>query len=587
MKKILRSTLLCDFIGAVFCLVTAFVLVLMCTGCGDDHLTGGTAEETNIVASLSNITVLGRVKNINEILEANNVDADSEKMIARMFELDSVTLDTVGKYFYGSYDNRTGEFRFDSVSVNSPYALIEISSYKEDEYWSKDLWKFEDYNKYCGCFSVRAIVDLRKTAEVNINALTYLESFRIVSLAQSGMSYAEAKNKADRDILDAFGFFKNSLDFAHLEISNPSDSIAVDYITGYIVSDVDVVVSTVGKNGSFDKWPDSEKETWIVPLLKSLEGDVITSSTDILWIRAKSNFVAVLLGLGECSEGMEDSVYETSYNLYNLVCNSGNWGLAKNVPVIYSADTLVDPRDGKKYKLVTYEIGDSSQTWMAEDLMFNSSDGIYPYPDAIAMDSSVVINSYEGCDEYWRDLSERMGENVTFSDTALIDSSMIQSPCYGSLQNKGSINNERFWPAVDSVVAEKGSFQGICPDGWRLPSAYEWESLMQKIADTFVDTEEEYAVLRAPEYFELAGFGPVLRQDGDNPWREREEYYAMAPDSSYRAPGFSSLVEPTVTFIRFVFEYWDIWPREYWDILPRGAGDNDVGSVVRVRCIKE
>ena len=102
MKKIHQSTLLRDFIGAAFCLVTAFVLVLMCTGCGDD-LAGGTAEETNIVASLSNITVLGRVKNINEILEANNVDADSEKMIARMFELDSVTLDTVGKYFFGSY----------------------------------------------------------------------------------------------------------------------------------------------------------------------------------------------------------------------------------------------------------------------------------------------------------------------------------------------------------------------------------------------------------------------------------------------------------------------------------------------------
>ena len=83
MKKIHQSTLLRDFIGAAFCLVTAFVLVLMCTGCGDD-LAGGTAEETNIVASLSNITVLGRVKNINEILEANNVDADSEKMIARM-----------------------------------------------------------------------------------------------------------------------------------------------------------------------------------------------------------------------------------------------------------------------------------------------------------------------------------------------------------------------------------------------------------------------------------------------------------------------------------------------------------------------
>ena len=574
MKKILRSTLLCDFIGAAFCLVTAFVLVLMCTGCGDDHLTGGTAEETNIVASLSNITVLGQVKNINEILEANNVDADSEKMIARMFELDSVTLDTVGKYFFGSYDNRTGEFRFDSVSVNSPYALIEISSYKEDEYWAKDSWKFEDYNEDWGSFSVRAIVDLRKAAVVDINALTYLESFRIVSLAQSGMSYAEAKNKADRDILDAFGFFKNSLDFAHLEISNPSDSIAVDYITGYIVNHVDVVVPTVGKNGSFDKMSSSEKGDWIGMLLKSLERDVIDSSTDTLQIRAKSNFAAVLLGLGECTEEMEDTVYVTSYTLYNLVCNSGNWGLAKNVPVIYSADVLVDSRDGKKYKLVTYEIGDSSQTWMADDLMFNSPDGNYLYPDAIAMDSTIVMQSYDECVEYW--VGEWMRgrtEDLSYKDTLAILSS-----CDEYMQNRSAINYEKFWPAVDSVVAEKGFVQGICPDGWRLPSGHEWETLMEKIAYTFVDPDEEYSIYRAPEYFEVAGFGSVLRPDGDNPWRENESYYAMAPDSSYRAPEFSDLAMQTVTFIRFSYSYWDILPR---------ALNTDMGSVVRVRCIKE
>lgn len=573
MKKIHQSTLLRDFIGAAFCLVTAFVLVLMCTGCGDD-LAGGTAEETNIVASLSNITVLGRVKNINEILEANNVDADSEKMIARMFELDSVTLDTVGKYFFGSYDNRTGEFRFDSVSVNSPYALIEISSYKEDEYWSKDSWKFEDYNEDWGSFSVRAIVDLRKAAVVNINALTYLESFRIVSLAQSGMSYAEAKNKADRDILDAFGFFKNSLDFAHLEISNPSDSIAVDYITGYIVNHVDVVVPTVGKNGSFDKMSSSEKGDWIGMLLKSLERDVIDSSTDTLQIRAKSNFAAVLLGLGECSEEMEDTVYVTSYTLYNLVCNSGNWGLAKNVPVIYSADVLVDSRDGKKYKLVTYEIGDSSQTWMADDLMFNSPDGNYLYPDAIAMDSTIVMQSYDECVEYW--VGEWMRgrtEDLSYKDTLAILSS-----CDEYMQNRSAINYEKFWPAVDSVVAEKGFVQGICPDGWRLPSGHEWETLMEKIAYTFVDPDEEYSIYRAPEYFEVAGFGSVLRPDGDNPWRESEAYYAMAPDSSYRAPEFSDLAMQTVTFIRFSYSYWDILPR---------ALNTDMGSVVRVRCIKE
>ena len=538
---------------------------------GDDRSItplGGSAEETG----LSNISLVGRAKNYVEILEANKIDVGAVKSIARMFELDSITLDTTGKYFYGSYNEKTGEFRFDSVSVNSPYALIEITSNEENEYWSKESWTFEDYDEYWGDFSVRAIVDLRKDSVIDINAMTYLESFRIVNLARSGMSYADAKSKADRDILDAFGFFKNSLDFAHLKISNASDSMAVAYITNYIVNYVDVVLPTVGKYGSFEKLSDSEKGSWTWSLLSALEYAVIDSSYDALKVRANSNFAAVLLGLGECTEEKEDSVYETSYRLYNLVCRSGDWGIVKNVPVIYTADTLIDSRDGKKYKLATYDIGGLSQTWMAEDLMFNSSDGNYLYPDAIAMDSSVVMYSYDECVEYW--LAERAigkSDGLTFGDSAT-----VRSDCDQYQKDRSFINYERFWPAVDSVVAEKGFYQGICPDGWRLPTALEWDLLMWKIADTYRNLDDEYAVLYAPRYFELAGFGSVLRQDGDNPWLENVSYYAVAPDSSYRV-SWCAECGANIVFVRF--------GNEYWDIMIRAIND-DIGSVVRVRCIK-
>ena len=539
---------------------------------GDDRSItplGGSAEETG----LNNISLVGRIKNYEEILEANNVDVESIKSIARMFELDSVTLDTVGKFFFGSYNDKTGEFRFDSISVNSPYALIEITSNKENEYWSKESWAFEDYDEYWGDFSVRAIVDLRKDSVIDINAMTYLESFRIVNLAQLGMSYTDAKNKADRDILDAFGFFKNSLDFAHLKNSNSSDSMAVAYITNYIVGHVDVVLPTVGKYGSFEKLSDSEKESWTWSLLRALEYAVIDSSYDTLKVRANSNFAAVLLGLGECTEEKEGSVYETSYTLYNLVCSSGNWGIAKNVPVIYTADTLVDSRDGKKYKTTTYDVGGLSQTWMAEDLTFNSPDGNYLYPDAIDMDSSIVMYSDDECMEYW--LAEwAKGRNDSLTST---DSANVRSDCDQYRKDRSFINYERFWPAVDSVVAEKGVYQGICPDGWRLPTALEWESLMQKIADTYRNSDGEDAVLSASRYFELAGFGSVLRQDGDNPWLEGASYYAVAPDSSYRV-SWCAECGANIAFVRFTYEYWDVLIR---------AINNDIGSVVRVRCIKD
>ena len=49
--------------------------------------------------------------------------------------------------------------------------------------------------------SPRVIVDVRKTNNVSVNMLTYLESFRLRHLVQSGMSFDEAKAQAEAEAL--------------------------------------------------------------------------------------------------------------------------------------------------------------------------------------------------------------------------------------------------------------------------------------------------------------------------------------------------------------------------------------------------
>ena len=54
MKKTIRNTLLRDFIGATFCLVMTFALLMMFSGCSEDSKStgslGGAEEETGIYA---------------------------------------------------------------------------------------------------------------------------------------------------------------------------------------------------------------------------------------------------------------------------------------------------------------------------------------------------------------------------------------------------------------------------------------------------------------------------------------------------------------------------------------------------------
>ena len=62
-------------------------------------------------------------------------------------------------------------------------------------------------------------IDVRKTSSVSVNLLTYVESFRLRYLVQSGMPFDSAKTQAKREVLDAFGFYDEPLDYEKKGVS--------------------------------------------------------------------------------------------------------------------------------------------------------------------------------------------------------------------------------------------------------------------------------------------------------------------------------------------------------------------------------
>ena len=108
---------------------------------------------------------------------------------------------------------------------------------------------------------------------------------------------------------------------------------------------------------------------------------------------------------------------------------------------------MYDDRDGKTYK--TVKIGD--QEWMAENLNYEVKK-----IDKTTIRSKCYENSVDSCEKYGR----------YYTWTAAIDSISLYEKysleC-GSKKVCLTLNNEKI--------------QGICPNGWHLPSRGEWETL--------------------------------------------------------------------------------------------------------------
>ena len=141
-------------------------------------------------------------------------------------------------------------------------------------------------------------------------------------------------------------------------------------------------------------------------------------------------------------EGVKDT-FGVTRSIYT--CTEKKW-------VFDTVNVITDPRDNQTYKII--KIGD--QYWMAENLNY-----AYLKPTA-ELDSSswCYDNDPANCETYGR----------LYLWSAAIDSTALDSlgyTCgYGQMCEQNSILSE---------MHEKGL--GICPTGWRLPSAHDFEKL--------------------------------------------------------------------------------------------------------------
>lgn len=176
-----------------------------------------------------------------------------------------------------------------------------------------------------------------------------------------------------------------------------------------------------------------------------------------------------------CENGDEGKITLGALNLSNrYYCTSEGWinmtrtwswlvpataRLSRN----FFYDEIKDSRDNQTYKTIT--IG--TQTWMAQNLNYDYNKG------------SAKSYCYDNKEEYCNISGRYYNWAAAIDSVALANNKENPQTCgYGLVCDKTNAQNLKTNP-----------IQGVCPQGWHLPSGAEWETLFNYVADKYGKTE--------------------------------------------------------------------------------------------------
>ena len=370
--------------------------------------------------------------------------------------IDCKTMKFTNEEFTGKVKSDKGDFGVDDVNLSASCALFEVSGYYLNEVTGK---------KSSDKLTLHAITDLSKRKSVNINVLTELEYERVMTLVtKNKMSFANAKLLAEEEVLASLGVMNLFESFEGLNIYKEGDGNATLLATSVLLqSDLDAkkladrmeaFASSIAETG---EWNDDKTKTKMLDWASTAKAD--------------GKFDSVRENLEKWSgsgkiPGFEEVVEE--FGGAQKIPEEWSWDVPKearlNPNIKY--DSMVDPRDKKVYKVVKIKVKDEnySQVWMAENLN---------YADSVKTPSLKGGNWCYNNDEKKCKVSGRY-----YSWAAAIDSVALA--------------NDSKEPLVCGYGKKCGldrAVQGICPDGWHLPSIYEWGLLSVALGNAPVSGE--------------------------------------------------------------------------------------------------
>ena len=492
-------------------LLAALVFGTSFWACSGDK-TAGTDEQSEGLYAIKNLDIAG-VSQKGPFVKGSAVTVQG---------INCKTMEFTDEVFEGEVKNNMGEFVVEKVNLSTTCAVVDVTG----EYRSEMTGK-----KVSDKMTLRALTNLKDRTHVNVNLLTNLEYERVMYyVTEKGKTFDEAKELAEREVLAAFGMAGESAEFEELDIFGTSDADAT-LLAISVLMQGDADVKTLAKR--LDKFNDSFAESG-----KWNDDDTKKAITD--WIAnavAKAVMDSIRKNMENWGFANEVPDFETAVDAFatnvskeknsdSVKTDGWSWDVSKearfNPNIKY--DSIIDPRDMQVYKVVKIEVKehDYSQVWMAENLN---------YADSVKTPSLKGQNWCYNNDEKNCKVSGRY-----YTWAAAIDSVALAN------DSKNPLNC-----GYGKTCGINRGVQGICPDGWHLPTLHEWGLLSVALGNAGVAGDSlkaltgwDYAGTADNNGVDAYGFAalPTGRMVSTSSWSNvgsNVYYWSSEEDGTYEA----------------------------------------------------
>ena len=411
-----------------------------------------------------------------------------------LYELsDGRTLKQTNGNFTSNITQDNGRYKFLARDLVSQYAMVVVDGYYRNEVTGKSS---------NAPIRLKAITDMRKRNSVNVNILTHLEFERVYHLVTRGdstgkkLTVKQAKRQAQREIMDIFNIkLEKDTDAEDMDVFGSSDADAALLAISILLqgdrteSEMMALLSEISTDFAEDGlWNDSttgnaaktkaQIADWaftqdLFKFRKNVAGWGLGSSGVGRFEPHVNNFIAKNFGINTCSQ--VDSTKQTVQNQYSkfngkkFECFNVNrigtpnitWVERRNNPYLNDAltyDYLLDTRDRKVYattKIAYYTV-------MAENLDYEYVLNKKPYGNHCYVDSCDIYG--KNC---YTDSCSKYGRYYTWA---------------AAMDSAGVFSQNGYGCGMSVQCSMNLPVQGICPEGWHVPSSMDWYDFRSVVA---------------------------------------------------------------------------------------------------------
>ena len=426
-------------------------------------------------------------------------------------------LQQTGAHFSTEINNDRGEYVLKKIDLDDRYAWLNANGYFTSELTGA---------RSTQAVSLNSLVDLQDLDHVNINVLTHLSFDRIRYLV------GEAKRQAEKEVMAAFGFSEETEAFDQLDILSDTEgdakllAISLIMLTGKDMGEVASTLAAISQDLEKDgTWDDSVLIRRTKDFVSMDYHDGVFDEVKVGHAPGFKKFLKQFASpwdsaWGHCST--QDEVRRTTHfeDRGRVICRDGVWmgyGGERDegdppVDTTGKYGSFVDERDGMVYKTLDIELknGDTA-TWMASLLEYDTQNG----DDTVSRWDNNRSEMYsKGITSY----RPGVGRGYTVCQIFGFSAGEGCEEEYNRVQLKKPLNlNE--------------SVQGICPDGWHIPSNQEWDQMADAIEDN-LEMRELMRYLQNPdpeqnEVYRVSFYSNYTIET-------REDYYFASEDGRSR-----------------------------------------------------